>query len=42
MLHALVGLRASIHFAGDLDVLFGFSSAVFYLRQGCCKRELKP
>jgi Cu2+-exporting ATPase len=30
MLQTLVGLRESIHFSGDVSVLFGFSSAVFW------------
>ncbi len=30
MLQALVGLREAIHFPGDLYVLFGFASAVFW------------
>jgi Cu2+-exporting ATPase len=30
MLQTLVGLRESIHFPGDLYVLFGFASAVFW------------
>ena len=30
MLQTLVGLREAIHFPGDLYVLFGFSSAVFW------------
>lgn len=30
MLQMLVGLRAAVHFSGDIYVLFGFSSAVFW------------
>jgi Cu2+-exporting ATPase len=30
MLQKLVGLREAIHFSGDIYVLFGFSSAVFW------------